>query len=141
MSTPKHSVSVAGIVVNEDGRVLLIQRRDNRHWEPPGGVLELSEAFEDGVRREVYEETGVAVTVDRLTGVYKNMERGIVALVFYCRGGNKPAPVTSEAVQVQWMTVEQARAVMAPAYHVRITDALTPGVNVRVHDGINVLGA
>jgi hypothetical protein len=31
--TPKHSVSVAGIVVDDDGRVLVIQRRDNSHWE------------------------------------------------------------------------------------------------------------
>lgn len=37
---PKHSVSVAGIVVNDHGQVLVIQRADNGHWEPPGGVLE-----------------------------------------------------------------------------------------------------
>ncbi|WP_344447389.1 NUDIX hydrolase, partial [Kitasatospora nipponensis] len=81
-STPLHSVSVAGVVVREDGRVLAIRRADNGTWEPPGGVLELGETVEDGVRREIYEETGIKVTVDRLTGVYKNMTRGIVALVF-----------------------------------------------------------
>lgn len=82
--TPKHSVSVAGIVVRDDGRILAIQRRDNKHWEPPGGVLELEETFEAGVRREVREETGVDVEVERLTGVYKNLSRGIVAFVFRC---------------------------------------------------------
>ena len=46
--TPKHSVSVAGIVVDDQDRVLVIQRRDNGHWEPPGGVLELDEAPADG---------------------------------------------------------------------------------------------
>jgi 8-oxo-dGTP diphosphatase len=40
--TPKHSVSVAGIVVRDDGRVLAVRRRDNQHGEPLGGVLELS---------------------------------------------------------------------------------------------------
>ena len=83
-NTPQHSVSVAGVVVNDDGEVLVIRRRDNGHWEPPGGVLELGETFEEGVRREVLEETGVLVRVDRLTGVYKNMKRGVVALVFRC---------------------------------------------------------
>ena len=83
--TPKHSVSVAGIVVRDDGHILVIQRRDNQQWEPPGGVLELNETFEEGVCREVREETGVDVAVERLTGVYKNMPRGIVALVFRCR--------------------------------------------------------
>lgn len=85
MSTPKHSVSVAGIII-EDDRVLLIQRRDNSHWEPPGGVLELNETFEQGVIREVHEETGLRVGVDELSGIYKNMNRGIVALVFRCHG-------------------------------------------------------
>ena len=69
---PKHSVSVAGIVVREDGSIVVVQRRDNAHWEPPGGVLELGETFEDGVRREVAEETGITVNVERLTGAYEN---------------------------------------------------------------------
>ncbi len=61
--TPKHSVSVAGIVVRDDGRVLAVRRRDNGQWEPPGGVLELAETFDHGVRREVFEETGIEVQV------------------------------------------------------------------------------
>lgn len=35
-----------------------------------------------GVAREALEETGIHVEVDELTGVHKNMTRGIVALVF-----------------------------------------------------------
>jgi 8-oxo-dGTP pyrophosphatase MutT (NUDIX family) len=58
--------------VREDGRLLAIRRADNGTWELPGGVLELDEAPEDGVSREVWEETGIHVEVDRLTGVYKN---------------------------------------------------------------------
>ena len=61
-----HSVSVAGIVVREDGRILAIQRRDTGQWQPPGGILELDETFEGGVCREVAEETGVTVEVERL---------------------------------------------------------------------------
>jgi len=82
--TPRHSVSVAGIVLDHAGRVLVIQRRDKGHWESPGGILELGEQFEDGVHREVLEETGLDVHVDRLTGVYKNLRLGVVALVFRC---------------------------------------------------------
>jgi 8-oxo-dGTP diphosphatase len=78
-----HSVSIAGVVVDEAGRVLVVQRRDNGRWEPPGGILERDETFEEGVVREVAEETGITVGVERLTGVYKNMTRGIVALQGY----------------------------------------------------------
>ena len=78
-------MSVAGVVVREDGRLLAIRRADNGTWELPGGVLELDETPEAGVRREVWEETGIHVEVDELTGVYKNTTRGIVALVFRCK--------------------------------------------------------
>src|SRR4029450_13519430 len=102
--TPKHSVSVAGVVVRADGRILAVQRRDNAHWEPPGGVLELDETFEAGVRREVAEETGITVEVERLTGAYKNLPRGIVALVFRCRPIAGHASTTTESRHVQWLT-------------------------------------
>lgn len=137
--TPTHSVSVAGIVVRADRRVLVVQRRDNGHWEPPGGVLELAETFEEGVRREVAEETGVLVEVERLTGAYKNVPRGIVALVFRCRpAAGTPIP-TDESRRVAWFTAAEVRQHMAPAYAVRVLDALDGVVAARAHDGINMI--
>src|SRR4051795_4034316 len=99
-----HSVSVAGIVVDEAGRVLVIRRRDNGRWEPPGGILEREETFEEGVAREVDEETGVTIEVERLSGVYKNMTRGIVALVYRCHPLAGTARPTRESVAVDWIT-------------------------------------
>lgn len=134
--TPKHSVSVAGIVVRDDGRILAIQRRDNQHWEPPGGVLELDETFEEGVRREVREETGVDVDVERLTGVYKNMSRGVVALVFRCRPFGAAVASTDEAKRIDWLTVDEITSSMTEAYAVRVTDALADRPQTRAHDGV-----
>jgi ADP-ribose pyrophosphatase YjhB (NUDIX family) len=137
--TPRHSVSVAGVVVRDDGRMLVIQRRDNGHWEPPGGVLELDETFDEGVRREVAEETGVQVEVEQLTGVYKNLSRGIVALVFRCRPAEGEAIATEESRRVAWFTRDEVRRHMAPAYAIRVLDALDGGVAARVHDGVQVV--
>ena len=137
--TPKHSVSVAGIVVRDDGRVLVIKRNDNGHWEAPGGVLELDEPFEAGVQREVLEETGLEVTVERLTGVYKNLTHGIVALVYRCRpAGGEPQP-TEEAREIRWMTKEEVQASMVPAFGVRVLDAFDDVPQSRAHDGVNLL--
>jgi 8-oxo-dGTP diphosphatase len=135
-STPLHSVSVAGVVVREDGRVLAIRRADNGTWEPPGGVLEVSETLEDGVRREIYEETGIKVQVDRLTGVYKNMTRGVVALVFRCHPDGGQEQLSDETTAVHWLTPDEATASMGEVYAVRITDALRDEApHVRTHDG------
>src|SRR3954447_7646131 len=83
--TPKHSVSVAAAIIDDEGRFLVIRRADNGAWEPPGGVLELDESIEAGQVGEVGEGPGFVVEPISLSGVYKNMRRGIVALVFRCR--------------------------------------------------------
>jgi ADP-ribose pyrophosphatase YjhB (NUDIX family) len=137
---PTHSVSVAGVVVRDDGRVLVVQRRDNGRWEAPGGVLELGETFEEGVRREVAEETGVDVVVEHLTGVYKNMVRGVVSLVFRCRPVGGTPRETDEAQQVRWLMPDEIGERTAPAYAVRVHDAFAGTVVTRAHDGVDVIG-
>ncbi|MQY13816.1 hypothetical protein SRB5_39720 [Streptomyces sp. RB5] len=141
-STPLHSVSVAGAVIRDDGRILVIRRADNGRWELPGGVLELDEAPEAGARREVREETGVDVAVDGLTGVYKNMHRGIVALVFRCRPVGGAETTSAESTHVTWMTPQEIRASMTEAYAIRLLDALSDAApHVRTHDGTRLLSA
>lgn len=137
--TPKHSVSVAGIVVDDEDRVLVIQRCDNAHWEPPGGVLELDESPEEGAQREVLEETGVSVVVDGLSGVYKNMDRGIIALVFRCHRIAGEPTASEESRVVSWRSVSDVVEEMDPAFAVRVTDAFEHGVQVRVHDGVTLI--
>ncbi|MEU9579139.1 NUDIX hydrolase [Streptomyces chilikensis] len=135
-STPLHSVSVAGAVVREDGRLLAIRRADNGTWELPGGVLELAEAPEEGVVREVWEETGVRVEVDQLTGVYKNTTRGIVALVFRCKPSGGVERTSDESTAVEWLTPDEVSERMSEVYAVRLLDALDEaGPHVRSHDG------
>ncbi|WP_433801661.1 NUDIX hydrolase [Actinomycetospora sp. CA-084318] len=139
--TPKHSVSVAGIVVDDQDRVLVIQRRDNGHWEPPGGVLEVEEEPEEGARREVLEETGAEVEIERLTGVYKNMSRGIISIVFRARQIGGTLRPSDETEDLFWATLEEVRSKMDPAYSVRVEDAFRSAVEVRVHDGKRMLGS
>ncbi|MCX5397075.1 NUDIX hydrolase [Streptomyces sp. NBC_00102] len=139
---PLHSVSVAGVVVREDGRLLAIRRADNGTWELPGGILELHETPEAGVTREVLEETGIHVEIDELTGVYKNMTRGIVALVFRCKPSGGTERTSSETTAVSWLTPDEVTDRMSEAYAVRLLDALDGnGPHVRSHDGRNLIPA
>jgi ADP-ribose pyrophosphatase YjhB (NUDIX family) len=135
-STPLHSVSVAGAVLDEDGRFLVIRRADNGRWELPGGVLELAETPEDGVCREVWEETGIHVEVDRLIGVYKNTTRGVVALVFRCKPSGGTERPSAESTEVAWLTPAEVSERMGEVYAIRLLDALDPNTpHVRSHDG------
>jgi 8-oxo-dGTP diphosphatase len=136
----RHSVSVAGVISDSDGRALLIRRRDTMHWEPPGGILELDESIEAGLIREVREETGLTVEPTALTGVYKNMARGIIALVFRCDIVGGHLTTNDEVSGFQWATPEEIKAMADEAFAVRVLDALAdqPTPAVRQHDGVHL---
>jgi 8-oxo-dGTP diphosphatase len=138
---PRHSVSISGVITDDHGQALLIQRRDNHHWEPPGGVLEPGETIHDGLRREVREETGLDVEPIALTGVYKNMTRAIVALVFRCKITGGDLATTDEVTAFRWATGAEVAELADEAYAVRVLDALHGGhpTAVRHHDGVHLI--
>jgi 8-oxo-dGTP diphosphatase len=77
-------VGVGGVVI-DNGRALLIRRASEPlrgEWSIPGGMLELGETLEQGVARELLEETGLQVRVLELIEVFErivyapNGERG-----------------------------------------------------------------
>ena len=139
----RHSVSVAGVVIDEDDRALVIRRRDNAHWEPPGGILERDETITEGLIREVREETGLLVEPIALTGVYKNLSRGIVALVFRCRAVGGILTENAEVTEFRWVRESDVKAIMSEAYAVRVLDAYrsSGAPFVRDHDGVRLIAS
>jgi len=71
---PANSLVVGGsaIVTDEQGRILLLRRSDNRLWALPGGMMDIGETFGQSVVREVQEETGIQVTPERIVGIYSD---------------------------------------------------------------------
>jgi 8-oxo-dGTP diphosphatase len=71
-------VGVGGVVI-EDGRALLIRRGSEPllgQWSIPGGTLELGESLQQGVARELLEETGIEVRVLDLIEVFDRIDLG-----------------------------------------------------------------
>ena len=64
--------SVAAVVTNGGGRLLLQRRSDNGLWAVPGGGVEIGESVLAAIVREVREETGLIVEIARLVGVYSD---------------------------------------------------------------------
>ena len=64
----KFMVGVCGVVYDNEGRILLLQHRfwQKGSWGLPSGYLERGESLQDGIRREVKEETGLDISVQRL---------------------------------------------------------------------------
>jgi 8-oxo-dGTP diphosphatase len=69
-------VGVAAAARTEDGRWLLIRRRDTGGWALPGGTLEWGESVGPAIARELAEEAGVElIGTSQLFNVYSKPER------------------------------------------------------------------
>lgn len=101
---------VVDAVVLHRGKIVLIRRAfdpGKGQLAAPGGFVELGESLEQAVVREVFEETGLRVKVDRLLGVYGDPHRSpwghVVAVVYVVRsyGGRlQPSRESPEIVLV-----------------------------------------
>ncbi|WP_432590625.1 NUDIX hydrolase [Streptomyces sp. HD1123-B1] len=135
-------MSVAGVIVDDAGRALLIKRRDNGKWEPPGGVLEREETIPDALQREVLEETGIKIALPAtLTGIYKNMTGLIVSMVFRCEAIDGTPTTGEETRALRWATRDEVTELADEAYAIRVQDALdnTSPPAVRAHDGVRLI--
>jgi ADP-ribose pyrophosphatase YjhB (NUDIX family) len=109
---PEAPLVGVGAVVVDAGRVLLIRRGREPakgQWSLPGGLLELGESLEEGVRREVKEETGLEVEplelVELINRVLRQGERvqyHYVIADYLCRVTGGVLRASSDAEEVRW---------------------------------------
>jgi ADP-ribose pyrophosphatase YjhB (NUDIX family) len=132
----RSSPLVAGTaaVIDDQGRILLQRRADNRLWNMPGGVLEVGETPAAGVVREALEETGVRCEPVALVGVYDNRrwETGVAQhlykFTFLCQplDGGEPIAAPSHAIEtaeIGWFAEEALPDDLFAGHVKRIEDA------------------
>jgi len=72
---PLLMVAATVFVFDEQGRMLLLKRRDNDCWGPPGGAVEPGEMVEEAAKRETREETGLEIGGLSLLGVFSGEDQ------------------------------------------------------------------
>jgi ADP-ribose pyrophosphatase YjhB (NUDIX family) len=86
----------AGVVVEHEGRLLLIRRNHEPalgRWSFPSGFVDAGEVVEEAARREVREEAGVDVRLDGLLGVFSSEGHPVVFIAYAgVSEGGTPAP-------------------------------------------------
>ncbi|MBQ7802114.1 MAG: NUDIX domain-containing protein [Oscillospiraceae bacterium] len=102
-----HFVSVAALVTNDAGQVLLVNS-PWRGWEYPGGLIEPGETFQQALRREIREESGAEVEITGFVGICKNVEKDIVNIDFTARYVGGELRTSEESTEVGWFAPEEA---------------------------------
>ena len=115
---PDHPVSGVGAVVWRDGQVLLVRRANpprQGEWSLPGGAQEIGETVFEAARREVLEETGLAIEVLGLVDVVDSIHRDDDGRIRYhytladvfarVAGGNEAA--AGDAAETAWFDLDR----------------------------------
>jgi 8-oxo-dGTP pyrophosphatase MutT (NUDIX family) len=127
--------AASAVVPDQAGRILLIERTDNGLWTIPGGGMEVGETIAQTAVREVEEETGLRVTVDRLVGIYTNPRHVIAysdgevrqqfSVCFACSITGGQLATSSESGQVGFFAPDDIEAMhVHESIRVRIRDYL-----------------
>lgn len=109
--TPKpYALSSKAVVRDPQGRCLLLRRSAaSRHnaglWEFPGGKLEAGESPDEGLVREVFEETGLQVIVSRVAGAAESElpDRKVAYLLFEALAPSSAVSLSSEHDAYEWV--------------------------------------
>jgi ADP-ribose pyrophosphatase YjhB (NUDIX family) len=102
LSQVTFTVSVACIVVNEKNEVLMLNHvlRPRSGWGFPGGFLDANEAAADAIRREINEETGIALEDLNLVRVLVHKRH--IEIVFSARAVGEARVLTAEIYELGW---------------------------------------
>ncbi len=111
---PSQPVAGVGAIVLQQDAVLLVRRGNEPQkglWSFPGGALELGESLDQGVRREVLEETGLEVRVLQFAEVFERImtddsgavEYHYVLLDYLCELVGGTLSAGDDAAEAAWV--------------------------------------
>lgn len=135
MAWPTHIVAAGGYVLDKNENILIVKTK-NRGWDCTGGQIEIGENIEEGVLREIMEESGIQASVRCLVGMYSNVGQHLfydgvtqvptkVMLDFICDyidGEPTPSDETSDVI---WVPKNKAlEYITAPASLIRMKNVI-----------------
>jgi 8-oxo-dGTP pyrophosphatase MutT (NUDIX family) len=123
------TLGVRGVVVDGDGRVLLIRHGYVSGWTFPGGGVEVGETALEALKRELLEEANVTLTAEPvLHGIFHqpNFSRRDHVLVYVARAFSWPGPhrPNREIAECAFFAMDALPADMSPGAKRRLREIL-----------------
>lgn len=106
-SPPKHIISAATIILNDQKEILLI-KGPRRGWEMPGGQVEEGESLKEAAIREAKEETGIDIEILKFCGVFQNVSGSICNTMFLAKPVGGKLTTSSESLEVNFFPIQEA---------------------------------
>ncbi|WP_186575730.1 NUDIX hydrolase [Aquibacillus kalidii] len=106
MTMPKHIVSAAAIVLNDNNELLLI-KGPRRGWEMPGGQVEEGESLKAAAIRETKEESGIDIVITKYCGLFQNVRGSICNHLFLGKPVGGELTTSPESLEVGYYPINK----------------------------------
>lgn len=111
---------VCAVILNKKKQILLHKRSDSDFWALPGGTMETGESISQCCSREISEEMGLEVKIEKLVGIYtspncvfewvvgkKSKTWQIFVVAFLCKAKNDRLNLNFESTEASWFSEKE----------------------------------
>lgn len=120
MAAPRIIVAVGAVIEDGEGRVLLVKHKVERggywqgRWICPGGELEVGETIEEGIKREVMEETKMNIELvkpilpfERIVKTDGHVDLHVIYIDYLAKTTDSRVEVGSDVGEALWVDKRQ----------------------------------
>ncbi len=119
------------IIIEQNGKILLVQRADDGHWSLPAGAKEIGDTLKQTVQKEAYEEVGIQVfdleliaiqTGKKMFWKYPNgNQMHFISFVWKAKTLDSPKINDLENTDWKWLEPQKAFEILEQRWRIRLT--------------------
>jgi len=99
------NINQDAIMKNSDGKVLILKQDEG--WKLPGGRLEKNEIPQEGLSREIYEETGIKqYNIEKILNPVLSESKNTYRVTFLCNTKEDSVMLSDEHTEYDWVNLE-----------------------------------
>ena len=108
----------AAIILNEQKQMLVVRKKNTEFFMQVGGKLELNEAPEITIIREIKEEIGCDAVIDHFIGRFETQaanekDHQLVSYMYHVNLKNNPK-IDAEIAEMKWINLDDVETKLAP---------------------------
>jgi len=107
-------LKVAAALIRKEKKFLICQRKEKDKfallWEFPGGKCRKNESFKECIEREIKEELGVEIKVEKLLGIFKDQDKNLrICVHLFLSSIKKGMPSCIDCKDFSWVSLKEAK--------------------------------
>jgi len=107
-------LKVSAALIRKRKEFIICQRKEKDRfallWEFPGGKCRKNESFKECIEREIKEELGIEIKVEKLLGIFKDEDKNLkICVHLFLSSIKKGIPTPCDCKDFSWITLKEVK--------------------------------